>query len=469
MALEFISSEKGKAKLCFESFLFIKDKAIDTKIYWKCEHSKKVKCKARVITINNIVSSSNNDHNPNADAAQLEANKVMQKIKEVAENTRDPPHFIVSQASAGLGNAVAAKLPSVNNIKQAVRNVRVRKNVTSAIPRLREEIIFPEEFTVTENGDHFLLYDSGPRNDRILIFSTARNINLLATAQHWYADGTFKVVPPLFLQLYTIHGIQDNVAIPLIYALLPNKTEQIYLTLLREIKNLLPVGVAQPQTIMTDFEVAMINAIRTEFPQTSHRGCFFHLCQSIFRHIQENGLKREYETNPEVALTLKLLPALAFVPTQDVVEGFEHLCDQNIFSPELQVIVDYFEDTWIDRPQRRGRQRRPPLFALNMWNCFDGVQHGLPKTNNSVKGWHRGFQMQLSAEHPNIWKFISALKREQSLNELRIEQYVSGQQHTQSRRIYRDSAQRLLRLVNDYGRGRNIYDYVRGIAHNISY
>jgi hypothetical protein len=83
--------------------LFIKDKAVDTKIYWKCEHSKKVKCKARVITINNIVSSSNNDHNHNADAAQLEANKVMQKIKEVAENTRDPPHFIVSQASAWVG------------------------------------------------------------------------------------------------------------------------------------------------------------------------------------------------------------------------------------------------------------------------------------------------------------------------------------------------------------------------------
>jgi hypothetical protein len=36
------------------------------------------------------------------------------------------------------------------------------------------------------------------------------------------------------------------------------------------------------------------------------------------------------------------------------------------------------------------------------------------------------------------------------LNELQIEQYVSGEQHTQSRRIYRDSAQRHLRLVNDY-------------------
>ncbi|KAB0801401.1 hypothetical protein PPYR_01533 [Photinus pyralis] len=467
MALEFVSSEKGKSKLFFESFLFIKDKQVDTKIYWKCEHSKKMKCKARVITVNNFVSSSNNDHNHNADAAQLEANKVMQKIKEDAENTRDTPQFIVSQASAGLGNAVAAKLPTVNNIKRTIRNVRVRENVAPAIPRHREEIIFPEEFTITTNGELFLLHDSGPVNDRILIFSTARNINLLAMSQHWYADGTFKVVPPLFLQLYTIHGIKDHVAIPLIYALLPNKTEQTYLNLLREIKNLLPADDAQPQTIMTDFEVAMINAIRIEFPQTIHRGCFFHLCQSIFRHIQENGLKREYERNPEVALTLKLLPALAFVPPQDVIPAFEDICEQNIFSPELQVIVDYFEDTWIGRPQRRGR--RPPHFAINMWNCFDAVQHGLPKTNNAVEGWHRAFQMQLCADHPNIWKFISALKREQSINELRIEQHISGQPPTISRKEYRDCAQRLLTLVNSYAPDINIYDYVRGIAHNISY
>ena len=313
------------------------------------------------------------------------------------------------------------------------------------------------------------MFDLGPIPNRILIFLTTSNINLLAMSLHWYADGTFKVVPPLFEQLYTIHGLQENVAVPLIYALLPNKTEETCLTLLREIKKLLPATAAQPKTIMTDFEVAMINAIQIEFQQTVNRGCFFHFSQCIFRRIQENGLKREYEANPEIAITLKMLPALAFVPIQDIVDAFENLCDQNIFSPELQVIVDYFKDTWLSRPQWRGRQQRQPFFALNMWNCYDGVQDGLPKTNNFLEGWHRGFQMQISAEHPNIWKFISALKREQSLNELRIEQHVSGQQPPIGRRVYRDSAQRLLTLVNNYRPNINICDYVRGIAHNLSY
>lgn len=466
--MEYVLSEKGKPKLCYNNFLFIEDRSVDTKVYWKCDLSRKYKCRARVTTVDGQVSSSNNDHNHNADAAKLEATKVMQRIREDAENTRDSPQYILSQASTHIREAVAAKLPSVGNMKRTIRKVRERKQVAPANPSSREDLVLPNEFTKSEAGETFLLFDSGVIPNRILIFSTRSNITLLAQSQNWYADGTFKVVPTLFEQLYTIHGLKDNVAIPLVFALLPNKTEQTYIKLLQEIKNVLPAG-AGPRTIMTDFELAMINAVQQELPDTVHRGCFFHFSQCIFRHIQSNGLQREYEQNPQTALTLKMLPALAFVPTNDVVNAFDHLCDQNMFPPELRAVVDYFEDTWIGRPQRRGRQRRQPLFAHTMWNCYDGVRDGLPKTNNFIEGWHRGFQMQISADHPSIWKFISALKREQSLNELKIEQYISGEQPQVGHKRYRDSADRLLRLVNNYEPQINICDYIRGISHNLSY
>ena len=53
-----------------------------------------------------------------------------------------------------------------------------------------------------------------------------------------------------------------------------------------------------------------------------------------------------------------------------------------------------------------------PRFSLEMWNCHEGVRHRPPNTNNSIEGWHRGFEMQISAQHPNIWKFIEAIQRE---------------------------------------------------------
>ena len=76
--------------------------------------------------------------------------------------------------------------------------------------------------------------------------------------------------------------------------------------------------------------------------------------------------------------------------------------------------------------------------------------------------------MQISVQHPNIWKFIEANQREQSIRTLQIEQYVSGQQGTLSRKKYRDCAERLFRVVANYEKN-NVLEFLRGVAHNINY
>ena len=58
-----------------------------------------------------------------------------------------------------------------------------------------------------------------------------------------------------------------------------------------------------------------------------------------------------------------------------------------------------------------------------MWNLRDTVLQGLSETNNSVEG---GLKKLVASRHCNIWKFI---KKEQIINELRIEQYLCGQPH----------------------------------------
>ncbi|XP_068206419.1 uncharacterized protein [Palaemon carinicauda] len=104
-----------------------------------------------------------------------------------------------------------------------------------------------------------------------------------------------------------------------------------------------------------------------------------------------------------------------------------------------------------------------------MWNVYEAVLHNLPKTNNSVEGWHRAFEEQMTACHPNIWKFIDCIKKEQALNQVRFEHYVAGQEPPKKKEKYRDCAQRLRRLVGNYDPDVNVIDYLRGIAHNISY
>lgn len=465
MEAKFVHSEKSKKKLFFEGHLFYKDRENLNKVYWKCEHFKS-KCKARAITKDNVIVKHTNMHNHIADAGHVEAQKVVSDIRNAAVVSCDTPNYIVASISGRINQSVAAKLPSVPNLKRVIVNARAKQNSGPVQPVSRRDIVFPEEFTRTEKGEPFLLFDSGPEDDRMLIFATAQNLQILRSSNHWHGDGTFKTVPLLFEQLYTIHALRENKSIPLVYILLANKTQYTYARMLREIKNL--IGVFQPESFMVDFEQSMLRAIEREFPETQVKGCFFHFGQCIWRKIQACGLKQRYENDPEFALRLRMLSALAFVPIGAVTNAFESLCRDGIFNEEMFPVVDYFEDTWIGRPNNI-LIRRPPSFSHNLWNCHNLVLTNRPKTNNNLEGWHRGFQSTLNSFHPGFWLFVKAIKKEQSLNELKIEQYLSGQDPPTKKKKYRDYAERLFRVVSGWDENINIVEYLRAIAHNLSY
>ena len=105
-------------------------------------------------------------------------------------------------------------------------------------------------------------------------------------------------------------------------------------------------------------------------------GCFYHFSQNAYRKIQEYGLQQRHQEDTDFALKLRMIPALVFVPPQDVIAAFEELCDEPV--------VDYFEDTYMGRPQHRGRH--PPIFENDLWNMFGRAQDELPRTNYSAEG-----------------------------------------------------------------------------------
>ncbi|XP_050066301.1 uncharacterized protein LOC126555422 [Aphis gossypii] len=72
------------------------------------------------------------------------------------------------------------------------------------------------------------------------------------------------------------------------------------------------------------------------------------------------------------------------------------------------------------------RQRRSPKFPIKLWNCYGLIKNDIPRTNNAIEGWHNSFKSILNAVHPSIWKFIDALKKEEKLNRVRIQQFIAG-------------------------------------------
>ena len=324
------------------------------------------------------------EHNHVVNPGVVEAKLSVTQIKQRAENSRDAPRLLIQQAQATLSDEALAEVPQYNSMQRTTRG-NAKSMASQLLIRGQSRKLTSQQ---TLRGDDFLLHDPGKDDPgRFFIFGTQRNLDMLANNRHWFADGTFKVAPHLFYQMHTIHAIHEHSVLPMVYVLMQSKRAEDYarvLTTIQQLKENL-----HTESIMCDFELGFHNAFRRIFGDDVIVRCLFHLGQCVHRKVQELGLSELYLQEEEVHVRCKMLVALAFVPIQDVVAAFESLVED--IPAELISLIDYFEDTWIGRLDRRD-QRRNPLFPIRLWSIYDRVVQGLPTTNNSVEAWHLAFQ-----------------------------------------------------------------------------
>ena len=134
---------------------------------------------------------------------------------------------------------------------------------------------------------------------------------------------------------------------------------------------------------------------------------------------------------------------------------------------DLSDFIHYFEKTWIGL-KHHGRRRRP-LFSIELWNVRDRVERVLPRTNNYVEGWHRAFDIRINITHPTLSKLIRKIIMEQSDNEITLEKVRCGHELPKSKKKYVQLNRRLEKLVDEYSIYIPHLEYLRGIAHNLTY
>jgi hypothetical protein len=78
------------------------------------------------------------------------------------------------------------------------------------------------------------------------------------------------------------------------------------------------------------------------------------------------------------------LQALSYVQEYKILQTFQKLNNDYSFPSQLQVIYDYFFNTFINFETR--------IFDLNMWNILHCFSINVPKTNNAIEGWHNTFK-----------------------------------------------------------------------------
>ena len=461
-----LHSKKDKPKFAHEGFLYVFDKKSkrDQSIsFWRCE--RKNECKARIHTMNTEVIKEINEHSHGSSLASVEVALVKSAVRSRAALSREQPSAIVNSCIENASQAAQAFSSGDDAMKQIVRRMRNRMNIAPPNPVNARELIIPNEFKEYFNAsgerENFLIADSGPENDRILIFGRQRWTSFLVDSEVWYCDGTFKLAPLIFSQVYVIMVKRHGSVHPILYSLLPNKTRNTYTRMFRMIQNAIPGSTTR--TISCDFEQAAISAMRECFPNVRINGCFFHLAHNFHKHLKQMGLGIAYKNDPEFAIKAKMIVALSFVPVPRL-PAYLEILSVNL-PPELQVLLDWFEDNYLGRPTRRGNERRPPLFPVEMWNQYERTIQGEDRTNNHAEAAHRKIYAELGVHHPVIWKFVDRLKKIQRSRDAYYEQLVSGHAPRPKLLKYVRTNERILRIVRSFNEKEPL-EYLRSLAHN---
>lgn len=176
-----------------------------------------------------------------------------------------------------------------------------------------------------------------------------------ALVSGWYIQNRSSHLP-----LFTILGLvvrsgtdaedpDTTVSLPLVYALLPSKTEVHYTLVLQKVK-----------------EAAARFRIRAAAAPTKN--------------------------------AIHSLLALAFVPVDQLLDAFDQL--ERMVPQAAGQVFRYFEVTYIRGPRGRGRRRaaRTPHYAVEMWNTYDATLADEHRTNNISEGWHNRFQVREMGE-----------------------------------------------------------------------
>ena len=275
-------SVRGKNKVVERGFIYVKNKVLaDNTIVYECQLRRRGECNAKIHVLDEVIVRRMHVHHHAPDNSEVEVTKVRNVLKRVAVSTEEPPIQILANNTLNMSEEAASKMPRISVLSRTIRKQRQVVVAPGPLPENLAALVVHDEFQITTRGEQFLRYDSNNEDLRVLIFATDETLGLLERSDCWFCDGTFKVVPELFYQLYTVHVLQENFVIPCVYALLPNKAEATYDLLFAELRNIRRD--LNPGRIMTDFEITAINSLRRNWPNAILDGCFFHLSQLVYK------------------------------------------------------------------------------------------------------------------------------------------------------------------------------------------
>jgi len=159
-------------------------------------------------------------------------------MRHEVRKTGKRPHDAYNEAMASVAKkfrssdeqaAVIVEFPTFSEVRRSLYRHRSAEHTPVPDPfnlpaklctTVRGKSVSPEDVNYQER---FLLHSG--QNGRVLIFCADSELQILNHSDYIICDGTFEMAPNSSYQLYTMHGYLKGEGMPLVWALLPNKTK----------------------------------------------------------------------------------------------------------------------------------------------------------------------------------------------------------------------------------------------------
>ncbi len=298
----------------------------------------------------------------------------------------------------------------------------------------------------TSTNENFLYHLD--RDRKIVVFTCNTNLQILRNSEVIYMDGTFQYCAKHFLQLFTLHGLLNDHYIPLVFVLLPDKTEDSYKACLHILASTCDF---YPRRVVIDFEQSIHNAV-AEVWGAEVIGCKFHLLQAWYRQVQRLGLSTDYKTNTEVGKWISYTFGLPFLAPDEVTQCYlQDLLPIMPDNSKLTTYSNYLLNNYIADSAR---------FPSHLWACRTA---DMKRTTNACESFHAAFNSSFYQSHPDVFTFIDALLLFQNKTYTKINsisQTCTARKEVRARQLF------LQRKIEDYESGTlTRFEYVKCLSY----
>jgi hypothetical protein len=283
----------------------------------------------------------------------------------------------------------------IKNVSKTIYRERRKRHPT--LPKSRNDVHLALSSMSIETSKSEKFLQLNDIDNGVVIFSSYINLKCLCDVDDVFMDGTFKCCP----KFYTLHGYKKGNYVPLVFILLPGKSEVVYQYAFSSLIRICREKGLEfsPSTVHVDFEETVMKVVKSLLPTVTVKCCRFQLGQSWWRKIQSLGLSNEYkDKESDIGKWLLMTFGLHFVSGDSI---------EDIFA---EVIMS-------EAPSDSRCTSYADYLTVNLWA---EPPSDVRRTTNGAESFHSHFNAQFYFCLPSIFAYLDVIMHIQTVNYIKI-------------------------------------------------